>query len=170
MHRIPPDQVQEGFDPAWVEVTTPTGFDLFQRLVWGERRTVDPVGPQVLEGVGHGNDPRTEWDVLALEALRVAGAVKFFVVMPDQRGNVVETLDRTDDVGADLGMPPHPGHFIFRERHRLPENPVRDPDLADVMKDGAQTDGGRLVAGQAHPFGTGAGQLRQPLGVPARIA
>ena len=79
------------------------------------------------------------------------------MVMPYQRGDMVQALDRTDDVGADLWVPPHPGHFVFRERHRLPEDAIRDPDLAHVVKDGAEAHGGCLVTGEAHPLGTGAG-------------
>ena len=83
---------------------------------------------------------------------------------------MVQTLNWADDIGADLRVPPHPGHFVFREGHRLPEDPIRDPDFADVMKDGAQTHGGRLVAGKPHPLGAGARQLGQPLGVPTGVA
>src|SRR6267154_4027042 len=76
VHGVSGDQVQESVDHPWVEMATPTGLDLFQRLVQAERWAVDAVGHHCLEGVGHGNDARAERDVLALEALGIAGTVK----------------------------------------------------------------------------------------------
>src|SRR5439155_13986744 len=84
-HGVGRDQVQEGVDHPWVEMATPTGLDLFERLVQAEGRAIDPVGHHGVEGIGNRNDARAKRDVLTLEALGIAGAVEFLVVMPDQR-------------------------------------------------------------------------------------
>ena len=90
--------------------------------------------------------------------------------MANQGRHVVQTLDRTDDVGANLRMATHPGHLVFRKRHRLPENPVWDSDFADVMEDGPEANGGGLVTGEPHALGTGARQFGQPFGVATCVA
>src|ERR1700724_470614 len=153
------DQVEERADDPWVEVATAPGLDLLQRLIQAQGWTVDPVGDHGFKGIGDSDDARAERDLLALEALGISGAVEFLMVMADQRRDMMQALDRTDDIGADLWMATHPRHLVFRQRHRLPENPIRDPDLADVMEDGAQTDRGSLVTREAHALGARAGQL-----------
>ncbi len=91
-------------------------------------------------------------------------------MMTDERRDVVQPFDRSDDVRPDLWMPPHPGHLVFRQRHRLPEDAIGDSDLSHVVQDCAQPNGGGLIPGKAHPLRAGARQLGQPLRVPASVA
>src|SRR5216683_6246212 len=93
VHRVGRDQIQESVDHPWVEVATATGLDLFESLGQAKGRTVNAVGHHGLEGIGDRDDARTQRDVLALEALRVPGAVIFFVVMPDERGDMMQPLN-----------------------------------------------------------------------------
>ena len=81
----------------------------------------------------------------------------------------MQTLDRPDDVGTDLRMPPHPRHLVLGERHRLTQDTVGDPDLSHVVENGAEPDRANLVPGEPHPLGAGAGKLGQPLGVAAGV-
>src|SRR5207253_8094162 len=102
----------EGIDDPRIEVAAAPALDLFQRLAQTQGRPVDAVRHHRLEGVRHRDDARTQWDLFALEAFGITGSVPLFMVMTDQGSDMVEALDRADDVGAAPRMAAHPGHLV----------------------------------------------------------
>src|SRR5438105_6547487 len=101
VHRIVGDQVEEGVDHPRIEVAPAAALDLFQRFAQSQRWAIDAVCHHRLEGIGDRDDAGAERDLFRLEALRITRPVPFFVVMPDEGGNVVQAFHRADDIGAD---------------------------------------------------------------------
>ncbi len=64
-------------DPSWLVLFGQLQGEFIEDAVCGAC-VVDHV-----EGIGHGNDSRSQWNILAREAIGVAFAVEAFVVMPD---------------------------------------------------------------------------------------
>lgn len=69
-----------------------------ERFLERARRPVGAGCGNRLHGVGHGEDPSLEQDLVAVQALRVPGAVEAFVVLQDHRGDRPREVDADDDV------------------------------------------------------------------------
>ena len=75
---------------------------LVDRLVVRSGAPVRPAERDRVVGVGDGHDPGAERDLLAGQAVRVAGAVPALVVVPDDRREQLRRLERLADAPADL--------------------------------------------------------------------
>src|SRR3990167_8335976 len=64
-----------------VKLGPPVALELLDRLGDLHPLTVGPVGDHRIEGVHHSRDPRPDRDLLPLEPLRVAGAIKRLLVV-----------------------------------------------------------------------------------------
>ncbi len=84
------------------------------------------------------DDPRLERDVVAREAVRVAGAVEALVAAPHDAPDFGELLDRSEDARAEVGMRLDDRALVVGQRPGLREDRLRDPDLADVVEEGAE--------------------------------
>ena len=133
--------LQKGVDAVWVELLAGLCEELDHGLVPRDRGTVRAVARHRVERVRHGEDARRERDVVPAQPVRIPGSVPALVVVPDdleaapvQERDAAQHLLAEDDVGledAPLGLGQGP---------RLAENPVGDPDLADVVKEEAVLD------------------------------
>src|SRR5581483_11757619 len=97
-----------------------------------------PGGGHDLVGVGDGQDPPAERDVLAGQALGIAVAVPALVVLADRAGPRPEPgVERLDDVGALLGVAPQRGPLLLVGPVGLVEDLAGDGQLPDVVEEGA---------------------------------
>ena len=94
------EQLLERRDAPGAELGARGLAQLVQRGVEGAGRTVDAGREHRVEGVGDVDDPRAERDVLAREAVGIAGAVEALVVMADRRDGVAEEAQAVDDPPA----------------------------------------------------------------------
>ena len=69
--------------------------------------------------VGDRDDPRLQRNRLCAEPVRIARPVSAFVVRGDHRSELVQTVDRLDDLGTALGVQIHARPFGGVERRRL---------------------------------------------------
>ena len=108
----------------------------------GQRALVDPRARQRVVDVDERDHPPGDRDGLAPQALGVAGAVPPLVVRVDDllrelQEEVVAHADpllgARDHVAPVDRMPRHLLPLVVGEWAGLPERPVRDPDLADVV-------------------------------------
>src|SRR5919204_3564287 len=104
-----------------------------------ERRAVDAIRRHSLVRVGYGQDSRLQRNLLALQALRVAAAVRALVVSEDPAAEVAELRPR-EEAGGDLRGGAHLRPLVVVEWPGLVEDAVGDPDLADVVQDSGQAD------------------------------
>src|SRR4029077_5851444 len=71
-----------------------------QSVVDFMRLLVRAVGSQRVEGVGHGDDPRQQRDVITFQAMRITAAVERFMVQFDSRDHLFQLRYRTKNVGT----------------------------------------------------------------------
>jgi hypothetical protein len=135
-------------------------------------RPVHPVAGEGVEDIGHGGDPTLDADLLAPQAVGIAGTVPPFVVGQRDRGR------QPDDLGVGIGQQPvaqlrmalDPPPLVVGQRAGLQQHVVGHTDLADVVEHAGQTDGlgrphrhvplAREVGGvAAHALDVGAGLL-----------
>ena len=69
--------------------------------------------------------------------------------MADDRPHRREQLERREEVVADLRVRTHEQPFVGRQRGRLEQHAVRDPDLAHVVQQRAEADGLDLLLTEA---------------------
>ena len=94
----------ERLDDVRVELRPGAALELAQRVRRGKAAPVDAVGRHRVVGVGDEEDPRAERDLLAGEAVRVAGAVPALVVV-EHPGRDGLDAERVEHAEADLGVP-----------------------------------------------------------------
>ena len=85
-------------------------------------------------GVCYGEHPHLARYFVALQAIRVAGAVVVFVVIADQSQPLTKQSNRLKEFLAQNDMPPDGFHLNVREGFGLVEQADIDCDLADVMQ------------------------------------
>ena len=118
-----------------------------------------------LDRVRDGDDAGSERDLGCGEAVRIARAVPALVMVADDRPGRCEQVERLEQRVADLRMRLDDRALLLVERSRLEEDPVRDPDLPDVMEDRAEADRLDLVGPQPPEFGHPHRECREPLAV-----
>ena len=75
-------QVQKQFRQNRVEVLPAAVSDDFKTLIQRERRAIAPIRRDCVEYIRYGHYSGTEWDLLALQPLRISRSVPFLVVIP----------------------------------------------------------------------------------------
>ena len=123
-------------DTARAELGGGGAAKLGERLVERPGRAVDAGRQHRVERVGDVDDPRAERDLLALQAVGIAGAVEALVVVADRRNGVAEEAEPVDDAGALVGVALHQRPLLLRQARRLQQDRVRDRQLADVVEEG----------------------------------
>src|ERR687887_498332 len=104
-HRVAEDRLErkdplERGDGARAELGAGGAAKLLDRLVRRPRRAIDARRQHRVERVGDVDDARAERDLLALDPVRVAGAVPALVVVADRRHRVLEEAEAVDDARA----------------------------------------------------------------------
>jgi hypothetical protein len=117
-------------------------MDLGEGGLQAQGRPIRPVRRHGLHHVGDGEDASLEQDVLAHQAVRVAGPVHTFMVLRHDLGHRLAEADALEDPGPGPGVLPHEGVLDLAEGGRLAEDLRGDRDLADVVD----------VAGQGESF------------------
>src|SRR6266850_8525865 len=78
---------EENFDDARIELATGPCCDFFAGGLVALPGTIGAIGSDGVERVGDGEDAGAERNFFGLEAARVAGAVKFFLMAVDDFGS-----------------------------------------------------------------------------------
>ena len=81
---------EKDFDDLRIELASGPELDFFAGGFVSLFGTIGAVGGDGVEGVGDGKDAGAEWNLLALEAARITGAVIFFLVGVDDLGGFGE--------------------------------------------------------------------------------
>jgi hypothetical protein len=87
-----------------------------------------------VEGITHGDDARTDRDFVLAQAVGIALAVEALVARADQPRDPREGWGGAHDALSDQGVVVHERPLALIERSRLPQNALRDRDLADVVQ------------------------------------
>jgi len=105
---------------------------------------IGPGGRERVVHVQNSDDLRSQWDLIALEPVGVAGPVAPLVVPADDGFQVPRKVDVRQQFDSPDWVHLHHFAFFASERPRLAKQLVGDPQLAHVVDVGAQEDG-RLV-------------------------
>ena len=125
--------------------------ELGHRLLTRQRlHAVRARGRHGLEGVGHVEDPGQDRDLVAHQAVGVAGAVVPLVVVPNDRELGGQLRHWGDDVRADHRVGVHDRALFPRQAVRLVQHAVRNADLPDVVEQPTPLQGLELLLGQPH--------------------
>ena len=122
-----------------------------------------------MEGVAGQDDARPQRDVVAGEALRVAGAVPVLVAGEHDRARAGQGGHRLHDPRAVLWVPAHDRPLLVGERTGLVEDPRRNADLADVMERRGDADVAQGDVAQIQPAADLLGHPDERLGVVAGV-
>src|SRR6266536_1936423 len=106
------------------------------RSVPADGAAVGPMTRHRVERIGDREDARTEWDLVADEAVRISAPVPTFVVRAhDLEAFALQEHDTRQHCFAEDGVRLHLAPLRRAERAGLLEDPVGNPDLADVVKE-----------------------------------
>ncbi len=130
------DDVLEHIEDQGIELATSLLPHRRERLLDGQRVTVDTVGRERVEHVGDRCDAALERNRLPGEAVGIAVSVPALVVDERNRRRQLENLRRgaTQEPVADLGMALHRAPLLVGEVIALEQDLVGDGDLADVVQ------------------------------------
>src|SRR3954470_23464035 len=103
-----------------------------------EPLAVGPVGRHRVVRVADEDDPRLERDLLARDAVGIAAPVPPLVTVADDLAHLLQLLDRSDDLLAELGVRLHDGALVRGQTTGLREDRALDADLADVVQERAE--------------------------------
>ena len=161
----------EGLDRHRIELRARLLGEDVDRLLVGVGRSIGPRRADRIEGVGHRDDARAERDLIAREALGIAGSVEPLVMVEHHRREL-GVAELRDELRSVHGVPLDHLELGVRQPPGLVEHGDRRTDLADVVKGGGCTHLRDLLAGQSHSLGD-RGRMashspRMPMGV--RIA
>ena len=120
-------------DADRIELRARHALQLRERLVHRSRAAVRTVGRHRLERVGDEDDARLGRDLLAAEAVGIAAPVEVLVVMAHPTCFLLE-LGRRHDRVTDSHVAAHLSDLVGAQPPGLPEDPVGDADLADVVQ------------------------------------
>src|SRR5947209_8782473 len=107
------------------------------------------------------DDSGFDRNLLALQAVRIAGPIPALVLGSDDRTERREELDRDEDPLADHRMFSHDGELLWGEWSRFLEDVAGDADLADVVQERAIFHQPQLFTGQTEPPPDIDGELRR---------
>src|SRR5689334_4062861 len=99
-----------------VELGARAGEDLVDRRVERAARTVGAVARDRVDGIGDGEDPGPERDLVLAQPVRVAAAVPALVVVQYDVDGAVEEGDRVEDPRPGLGVAAHERPLAVRQR------------------------------------------------------
>ena len=158
-----------GGDDTAVKLRSGVLLELCDRGLARDRVVIGAVARHRVERVADRDDPRSERDRLAGEAVGIPGAVDALVRRADERGDAREHGCRVQDRLADGRVPAD--HLPLRrvQRARLVQDRPRDDDLADVVEVGGQADVVDLVLLDAELLGDRLRQLAHPVTVRAQL-
>ena len=112
-----------------------------ERLFRPQRALDQGADLQRIVVVHHAQDAGTERDRHAGQVIRVAGAIEAFVVVADQRGDILEPLDGHQQVLADLRVLHDLGALVGGQHvEGLAEQLVGQAELADIVQQAGQHD------------------------------
>ena len=146
-----PVGLREGVHDLGIELDPGELPELGHRLLTRERRQA--IGARCrhrLEGVGHVEDPRQHRDLVAHQAVGIAGAVVPLVVVSNDRQLGRQPRHRGDDVRADHRVRVHDRALLPGQEARLVEDAVRNADLPDVVEQPTPLQGLELLLGPPH--------------------
>ena len=124
--------------PATDRTASRRTLQLGERRRDRERRAVRTDRGHRVERVRDAEHARLERDRVALEAMRIAGAVPALVVMEHGRHRDQEVVDALDQPRARDRMAPDLAELLVRQRAGLAEHRRFDRDLADVVQRATQ--------------------------------
>ena len=148
----------EGADDARIEGAAGLVLQRGHRHRFGHGAAVRAIAGQGVVVVDDADDARAERDVLAGQAVGIAGAVPALVVRADQRHDRIRERHVRDDLGADARMRLDAGELLGGERPRLREDVLGHGQLADVVQQRRGLDAADLALAHAERLGQAAGQ------------
>jgi hypothetical protein len=157
--------VHERPDQFRVELGAGATPDLADRVLEAGPLAIGAVGGHRVQGVGQGEDPGPDVDLLAEESPGVALAVEALLVAEDDRRRGAEEGDALDHLVADVRVALHLRPFLGSEASRLEQHRVGHADLPDVVEERAAADLLQLRAAEPQPLGDGGGVFHHPLAV-----
>ena len=151
-------QRDEGADDARVERAAGLVLERGERDRFRHGAAIRAIAREGVVVVDDADDPRAERDVLADQAVGIAGAVPALVVRADQRDDRIRERHVRDDLGADARMRLDAGELLGGERARLREDVLRHGQLADVVQQRRGLDAADLALAHAERLGQASGE------------
>ena len=162
-------RVREGLDHARIEARAGKALDLLDDVVELHRLLIRPVRGHGVERVGDGHDARLHRDLLAAQAVGIAAAAPFLVVVLHARDDVDELCHAAHDGRPFDGMSLHHFELVIAQRTGLAKDAVVDADLADVVQQRADAEIAHLLLAQAEVFSDADRIARHPFRMAARV-
>src|SRR3954469_3831967 len=151
-----------------VELRVRALLELQERLLLGEPAAVRALGGHRVVRVGDADDASAERDLLAGQPVRIAGAVPALVVVQHPAGDRINAQALEHPV-ADLRMPFEHQPLLVAERARLPQDLLRDRELAEVAERAGESGELDLLGVEAHAPRDVGGQFRDTSRMPVGV-
>jgi hypothetical protein len=156
---------EEDFDHFGIELGAGTAADFIARMAHRKSFAVGAVADHGVEGVGDGEDARSEWNFFAAEAAGITGAVKEFLVGENDFGGIAEKGNARQDVVADFAVSAHDLFFVVVERAGFAEDGIGNGHFADVVKECGASEDRQIIRGYGNCPGDGNGKGGNALAV-----
>jgi len=121
-----------------------------------------------VEGIGHRQDASAQRNVRTGCPVRVARAVKSFVMGHDDVTDIGEAGDSPNDRTAKFGVLAHDSEFFFGQEVLFEQDLHGNEGFAKVVKQRSDTEGFEAIVGQTKRDSHGKGKLGNTIGVSER--
>ncbi|MNT07270.1 hypothetical protein D3C72_1419670 [compost metagenome] len=152
-------QGDQPFAALAVELAAEVFGDDVQRRGDGHGTAIGAGAGHGIEGVRHAHYPGFQGNGLAAQALRVAAAVRGFVVHQHRWQYQGRQRVTGEQALADFRVGAHDLQLMLVERARFVQHGVGHADLAQVMEEAAEGNARHLGGRQAHVHGQQLGEL-----------
>src|SRR5208282_3199920 len=124
----------EGTDDFRVELVCSAAFEFGEGFFGVASFLVGALGGDGVVGIGDGDDARAQGDLVAGEAIGIAGAIVKFVMVANHFADAVHGGEGLENFRAEFGVGFHGGPLGGVERAGFIENGFGDADFADVVQ------------------------------------
>ncbi len=143
----------EGRDNRRIELRAGVLVDLGDDLRDVHALAIRPVGCHRLDSIGQSQDAGFQRDLLADQAIRIALAIVTLVVVANERGDIVERLEFSQQIRPNGDMVLDQVVLLQGQMTRFEEDDLWDGQLADVVHEAGPAQQLDFVWRQAHLFG-----------------
>jgi len=139
---------QERLHDMRIELRTAAADDLRRRHFEGTGAAIRSVRRDRVERIDDVEDACPDHDVVPTESRGIPGSVPSLVMLQNDQGGRSKVVDAVQELPSQFRVAFHLHPFLRRKGPWLAQDAVRDPDLADVVQQGATLDDREVVLGK----------------------
>ncbi|GAF26220.1 alanyl-tRNA synthetase [Moorella thermoacetica Y72] len=150
--------IKKEFHQPGIELLAGPGSQFLDAVLQVLGILVGPGGCHGVEGIGQGNNPGAQGNIVTLQTI-IPFTVPALVVIGHQGLDNIELLQGSKDLDAEVRVPAHYLPLSRGQPGSLMQDGRSHPDFTNIMKQAAQGDNVYLILLHTQPFSQGRGQV-----------